>query len=379
MKPRLLALASAVMLLAAACGGAEPDADGAAEDAATMEPEQTDEDDLNGSGEDDPNGSGEIDLEAGYAFFAENDIEMALAVDPGGGMDAYARAIAAGLAEQLDNSIQVTHRTGAGGATVGNWLTSNAGNATVLTFNRVSGWVLSQLTGDERVNYDITEWNAIGRVVAEPRAISVGAHTGIESLEEMLTTEGLRFGATDLGGGDWVDATVIVNAFGLDAEVVAGFEGSAATELAVIRGDVDAQTGSPASRLGAEQAGDILQIGAIGAMPGEDEVVDISRVTLASDLDHLIDGEEGSLLLETHSNIIEMGRGLFAPPDLDANQLAALRDAFRNMILDEEWLSQMEADGRPVDAIGGEELQSLIVNVAESIPDAYIELINVAD
>lgn len=356
----------AAMLVASACSGAEEQAASDTPEVTAATPEAPT-----------PSVDG-VDIDAGYAFFAENNIEISLAVDPGGGMDRYARAIASGLARQFGNQVNVTHRPGAGGSTVGNWLTSNSGDATTLTFNRVSGWVLSQLTGDPRVAYDIAEWNAVGRVVAEPRSITVGAHTGIQTLEEMVTTPGLRFGSTSLGGGDWVDATVVIRAFGMDAEVIAGFDGSGATQLAVIRGDVDAQTGSPASRLGAEQAGDVLQIGAIGSLPEVTDVVDINRVTLASDLDALLDGDEGRLLLRTHSNIIALGRGLFAPPDVDANQLAALRDAFIKMTQDEAWLKEMSDANQTVNALSGDELQQLILDIASSIPQAYLDLVSIS-
>ena len=68
----------------------------------------------------------------------------------------------------------------------------------------------------------------------------------------------------------------------------------------------------------------------------------------------------------------EMGRPFFAPPDVPADRVAALRTAFAQTLKDPKFLEEAEKQGVEVQLVAGEAIQKLIDKIY-AVPPHVIE------
>jgi tripartite-type tricarboxylate transporter receptor subunit TctC len=68
----------------------------------------------------------------------------------------------------------------------------------------------------------------------------------------------------------------------------------------------------------------------------------------------------------------EMGRPFFAPPDVPAERVQALRTAFAQTLKDAKFLEEAERQGVEVQLVGGEAVQNLVEHIY-AVPPRVIE------
>lgn len=361
---RVIAVLAAALLIAmtAGCGGEETSADGATEGTAT-DGTATDGTAADATG---------APSTAGPAALEGETVDFVVPYEPGGGYDVYARVLAPYMEECSGATVVVRNEPGAGGllATTQTFVAS-PDELRVQIVNSV-GAVSAQIGEAEGAQFDLDDFSWLGRVSSEPNVLVVAADSEIASFDDLLSaTEPVRFVATGPGSNEYVNSTIVPEVYGFPAEIITGFAGSGEARTAVLAGDADAHILPLDSQAEAIEAGDVRPILVIG-QEAPDALADTPTVA-----DYPPESEEQQAILDALVALVETGRAVVAPPGIDAPRLAALREALSCALSDDELLAETAAQQRPISAVSGEDMATLIAEVLDS-PPAFQDLVRQA-
>lgn len=304
----------------------------------------------------------------GEASLAGETIDLVVPYKPGGGYDIYARLVAPYLEECLDATVVVKNEPGAGGllAASKTFVAPSDSLRTVLT-NTV-GLVSAQLAEAEGASFQAEKFSWLGRVSAEPNVLVVAADSKFDSFSDLRESTGeVRFVATGPGSNEYVNSTVLPAVYDFPAKTVTGFDGSDGARAAVLSGDADAHILPLDSQMKAIKAGDVKPLLVIANEP-HDALPDVPS---AADFPPE-EAQKGAL--DALINLAETGRSLAGPPEMDPDQLAALREGFGCAVENEEMLAKAEKQQRDVDPLTGDETLKAVED-ALGAPPQFTELI----
>lgn len=139
--------------------------------------------------------------------FPEKDIRLIIQANPGGGSDLSSRALASELENILDVSVIPENMPGAAGALAMEYVGSQDPDGYVIGFAPVEIAMLNTTQGADVLpeNYDL-----LGQIMLAPGVVTVGANSGIESLEDLITQAkaGAVTVANSGAGSIWEAATL---------------------------------------------------------------------------------------------------------------------------------------------------------------------------
>jgi tripartite-type tricarboxylate transporter receptor subunit TctC len=310
--------------------------------------------------------SGGADADVCAGLEGEN-ITLVVPYSPGGGYDSYARQIAPTLGEKIGATVVVENRPGAGGLlAINELLTADADGTTIAIMNGI-GTGGAALAGAEGASFELDQLSYIGRVAGDAQMIVTAGDGEFETWDDVQSASGFRFGSTGPGASDFVTPSLLISVFDLDAEVVTGFEGSSEVELALLQGSVDGMSGQLDSRQAGLESGD--QRALVTFDRERAELAPDAPTALELDLD-----EDQEALIEAHLNLLDIGRPLVGPPDMDADALECLRGGLAATVEDPELIEQAEAAKRPFNYLSGEELDEAITGLQDA-PEDYVTVL----
>jgi tripartite-type tricarboxylate transporter receptor subunit TctC len=277
----------------------------------------------------------------------------------GGLMVRYARMIAPFIAKHAEaDEVRVRIMTGGGNIRGTNYLWFAEPDGTTIGFTSIPSLILAQLSGSEAVQFDTTQLVYLGRAATEPRVLIVGTHSGIETAEDLMSLDRQFIYPSQGTDEDFYSMVVLARALGMELKLIMGYDGNADTSMAVIRGDGDGQITSWRASLGVIQAGDERPVLTLGAerYPGYPDVPTATEVSLPESRD----------AVEAITNMLEMHRGFFGPPGLDAQATAELRAAIAAALRDPELIAESERQRLPLLPSDGETEQAKIQQITEA-------------
>lgn len=334
-RPRSPWAAAAALLLLAACG--------------------QDGDSDSGSGEE--------------SFYAGETLDFVVPFDPGGGYDAYARAIAPYLGECLGAQVVVINEPGAGGLLATNRTSAADADERRIQITNTVGNLSAQIADADGVQYDMAEFSMIGRVAAPADSVAVAAAGGIEDFEQMIDAEEpVRFVATGPGSNEFIVPNILAAIYDFPIEMITGFPGSGEARLAVVSGDADAHVQSWDSQLSAVESGEVRSI-LLASDEGVEQLPDTPTV-----MDFEPATPEGEDIRDDLVALEGAGRGIVAPPGLSEDRVAELRDAFECAVENEDLVAELEEQERPLAVMGGAEWEELVEEVLGA-SDRFQEII----
>ena len=325
--------------------------------------------------EDEPAGTGapaEGAAEEGAAqegAFAGEDVEFVVPYEPGGGYDAYARALAPYLAECLGAQVVVLNEPGAGGLLATNKTAAAAADDNRIQISNTAGLVSAQLAGAEGANFDLQDLSWIGRVSAPPNVVVVGQDSKIQGFEDLVDAqEPVRFVAQGEGANDYIAPNIVAQAYDFPYEIITGFAGSTEARTSVIAGDADAHVLPVDSQLAAIEAGDVRPIVTIDEEP-DPLLPDVPTIY---ETEPSTDG--GREIIDALVAMGQTGRAIIASPEMSEERVEALREGFQCAVEDEALLTELEQQQRPLAPLGGEETATLVEDVLDS-PEEFTTLV----
>lgn len=289
---------------------------------------------------------------------------------PGGGYDVYARMIAPALERAIGSTVVVQNQPGAGGLLAINGIVNAEPDGTTIALANGTGLASSILGGAEGATFDFDDLSYIGRVGAEDSLLLTTVEGPYDTWDDVVESEGFRFGSSGVGASDYILPTVLMEAFPLQgAEIITGFPGQSEVLLALAQGDVDGLSKpGDTSRPGIE-AGEHVPVLSMTMDPPADYA---SEATYVGEME--LD-ERQEMLLTSHVAVNEMGRPLVAPPGMEPELLGCLRGAWETAAEDETLLEKAEAQGTPIAYLSGQEMEEDVVAALKDLPEEYLTVL----
>lgn len=272
--------------------------------------------------------------------FPTEDIHFIVWVGPGGGYDAYARAIAPIMPKYLPKQVNVIveNKPGGGGITGYSYIYNSKPDGYTFGFVSLPGAIVASLV--ENIPYDMSKVTWLGTACTEELAMFVPAKSPINSWTDVETKLKAGEKLTELVmPGDTLDLqmTILRAESGLDWKTVAGYKTRQEVMLGLIRGDGDFG-GAPSVGYAYDYVknGDTKPILAFSDKPSP--YYPNAQYT----------GKLG------YTTVI-WSRGLFAPPGVPDSRVKILANALQKTLQDEEFLAWAKKGNVPVGWLGSAE------------------------
>lgn len=294
-------------------------------------------------------------------FFAGKTINLYIGQGPGGGYDAYGRLVARHLGRHVPGNplIVPQNMPGAGGLKVANYLYQVApqdGTALGLAAEAIA---LEQALGGPGIEYDASRLAWTGRMTSSASIFFTWHASSVKNIDDARKRES-AFGSTGVTGITGYTPRALNKLAGTKFKVIAGYNGSTEVMLAMERGEVDG--GFALWPEFKQQKPDWLRDKKINVLyiVSAARAPDLPDVPITGELG---DSNEARDVLRLLASTSEVGRALFSTPNVPADRVAQLRQAFSAMVRDTVFLQDAEKSGLRIDALNGEDLQKQVNGV----------------
>lgn len=302
--------------------------------------------------------AGAAQAQTGAEFFKGKTVTYIVSTAAGGGYDTYGRLVAEYMQRYLPGSTFVVKNVPGAGHMIGTntIYASKPDGLTIGTFN--TGLIYNQLIQADGVKFDLTKMSWIGKAASEPRVFVVSAQSPIKSFQDLMASkEPLNFATSGIGSSNYVEINSLTNILKLPVKVLTGYNGND-DQLAMRRGETVGGMGSRSSFEAFVKNGYGRFIAQIGGKQKDipqlrDAIKDPNGLTFVS-------------LIQSQGDIARLTAG---PPDIPADRLAALRDAYKKAMEDKELQAKAEKLGLPVDPAYGEDVLKLIKEALNQKPE----------
>src|SRR3954462_2876723 len=309
-------------------------------------------------------------------FYSRNSVRLIISADPGGSYDGVGRLMARHLGKHIPGNPRVVpeNMLGASGRVAANYVYySGPKDGSVIAVVQQS-IPMGQALGEGGTQYDAARFNWIGSPVRLDETLVVWHTTSVASIEDGKKKE-VTIGATSPTGMNYVYPKLANELLGTKFKIVSGYPGGTPIVLALERGEVEGRGSNPWSEWKATKP-DWVREGKIIALMQMSlfKHPDLPHVPLMIDL---APNETVRSIFELVSITGEIGRPFVTSPGVPAERVAALRDAFKKMVDDPEFLADAAKSHIDIHAIRAEELDQLVRRVLDS-PKNAVELLKSA-
>jgi tripartite-type tricarboxylate transporter receptor subunit TctC len=292
-------------------------------------------------------------------FYGRTAIRLIISADPGGSYDQIGRLVARHLGKHIPGNPRIVpeNMLGASGRVAANYLFRVApkdGSVIGLIQQSIS---MGQALGEGGIQYDAARFNWIGSPVRLDETLVVWHTTGVRTIEDAKKKE-VTIGATSPTGMNYVYPKLANEFLGTRFKIVTGYPGGTPIILALERGEVEGRGSNPWSEWKATRP-DWVREGKIVPLMQMSlfKHPDLTKVPLMIDL---APNDTVRKIFELVSITGEIGRPITTTPDVPADRLAVLREAFRATMTDPEFLQDAQKSQIDIDPIFADELGTFV-------------------
>jgi tripartite-type tricarboxylate transporter receptor subunit TctC len=297
-------------------------------------------------------------------FYRGKTFTIVVGFSPGGGYDAYARALARRIGDHIPGhpTVIVENMPGAGSLTSVRYLDLTAPkDGTVMTiFN--PGLVTQSILEPDKVQLDFRKYAWIGVVTPDFRVCYGFGPNGIKSWDDLMHRDRFILGSTAKGAGNYINGATLKDVFHAPVKQILGFPGSAEQRLAIERGELDGDCGSFSS-IPPEWISDGKAHPFVRFMEKRPPQIPESAVYIGT----FAKTKEQKQLLAVLDAADEVGRPFIMSRQVPTDRVAEIRTAFDETMKDEAFLAEMQKQQLPVNSVTGDEAQA-IVSKLENVP-----------
>ncbi len=295
---------------------------------------------------------------AGADYFNGKTLTYIVATGPGGGNDFYGRLNARHMKRFLPGSRFIVRNVPGAGHIIGtNFIYHAKPNGLTLgTFT--TGIIYTQIVQRKGVKFDLTKMSWIGKGATDTGVMVISNKSGFKTFDDVLNTKRkIKFGVSGAGSKSFNQSYMISHAFNLPARVLMGYSGGERA-MGMMRGEIDASVGGYSSLREVAGLGGgkiILQFGT--ALPGVANARDYAKTEMARKIVSFIEGEG------------VMYRLCAGPPNIPADRLKALRDAYMKAYASKELRAEAAKARRPIDPLRGDKVAKMIKAAVNQPPE----------
>jgi tripartite-type tricarboxylate transporter receptor subunit TctC len=277
-------------------------------------------------------------------FYRGKQIKIIVGSAPGGGYDLHARTLARRFGKYMPGNpgLVVQNMPGAGGLAATNHLSTRAPRDG-LTIGIVQGsQTFAQIGGSPNVQYDMRAFGWLGSANMTSNTCVFSKRAGITSAKDLLEKK-VIIGAS--GGSTEFVPNLLNSLVGTKFDIVKGYRSTTEVMPAIERGEVEGLCGWgwDSARVNGRDylARGVIAVGLESATERHPELA-ARGVPFMMDL---VRDEEGKRVLAFLFSYLVYVRPFIAPPDLPADRLKTLQDAFAATLQDPELLAEAEKSG----------------------------------
>jgi len=307
-------------------------------------------------------------------FYRGKTVEMIIGAAAGGGYDIAGRAVARHLGRHIPGqpALIVRNMPGATSLIMTNALYNRSprdGTVMGMPNNTIPLEPrLKLLAAAGNVAFDVSRFSWIGTPVQEPQVFWVWHTAPAKSFADLKTGK-IIMGATAASADNYMLSHLMNQTLGTRMEFVTGYQGQSEINLAVERGEVQGNT-TGLTNLVVTKA-DWIRQGRIRMLVqfGGERVAEIREVPAVVDL---AASEDDRAIWRIFTSKFKMARPLALPPEVPAERVKALQDAFDATMRDPQFLEEAKQIGLQIDPLGGEAIGRLIAQM-QATPEALVE------
>jgi tripartite-type tricarboxylate transporter receptor subunit TctC len=298
-------------------------------------------------------------------FYTGKQITFIVGAGPGGGYDLQARVAARHLGKHIPGNPAVIVQNMPARIAAANhmFITAPKDGTTIALLQR--GILLARLIYPSGVRFEIEKLRWLGSFNTET-AVTLAWHSAPHKTAKDLFDKELIVGG--ITGVDPETTPRLYNSLiGTKFKVVTGYNSTAQIALAIERGEVQGIADWSWSSLKAvrpqwlsEKQVTVLMQGALHNEP------ELGALPNALDF---VKNDNDRKVLELHFTQKTAARPLIAPPDVPADRIAILRQAFVALSKDKEFLADADKAKIEIDFVTGEEIDKVVKVVAGTPPD----------
>ena len=305
-------------------------------------------------------------------YFAGKTVTIVIPIGPGGAYDAYARLVARHLGRHIPGNPTVIAQNmpGAGGVIASNYVYNIAPqDGTTLTII-TSSFANEELFANPQIKYESRRFPAIGRLVDTTSVLFFWHDSPIKTLQDLLTKPS-TVAISSVHEMPAYRVRAMNSLIGSSMKLIPGYPSARDYVLAVERGETD---GGTSTFIGLSQLySDYLRDKKLNILVQFSLNRDRAMPDVPTIMEIVKHPEDKPIFLPLVSND-EIGRSLFATPNLPPERLALLRSAFQAMIADPEFQADAQRLQLPLAPKSGEELQAIVEAMFDISPGAVIKL-----
>src|SRR3954466_8127046 len=292
-------------------------------------------------------------------FYRGKTINVYIGVNVGGGYDFEARLLARFMKAHIPgNPVLVPQNMiGAGGIKMANFLYSIApqdGTAIGMFPNTL---IAVQAVGTDGAQYDANRFSWIGSMTTSPLTFTTWHTTGVRTIEEARRRE-LTVAASNKGAITYTFPRMLNEFLGTKLKIVSGYQGNSTMVIAMERGEVDSVTNSWDSWKSLNPAWLAeKKINLLVQTEPKTKELDIPSVQ------ELARNDDDRQVIRLIVSGDALGKPMATAPNVPADRVTALRDAFDATVKDPEFLKAAAAARIEVSPILGVQLQDTVEKV----------------
>lgn len=293
-------------------------------------------------------------------FYRGRQITIIAGGTPGGGSaPLYSQTVARHMGRHLPGNPNfiVQYMPAASGLVAANFINNNAARDGTVFAHTPRNIVIEPLLNNANAKYDPSRFGWLGTANVET-TVCMNWHTSpVKTLQDALTRESVAGGAAqDATQAMWPKAANLL--IGTKFRLVRGYDSAPGILLAMERGEVETFCGLGWTYLKLRKADWIAdkKVNILFHIAG-DKHPDLTAVPLMGDfIRSPEDRQVYNFLLAPQ----QFGRPFFAPPDVPADRLAALRLAFERTLKDPAFLVDAEKTGIEIQLRSGQDVAKTV-------------------
>jgi tripartite-type tricarboxylate transporter receptor subunit TctC len=302
------------------------------------------------------------------SFYRGRTVTFIIGYPPAGANDIYARAVSRHIGRHIPGHPTVVARNmpGGGSLVAANHIFNVAPKDGTVLGLIVPTAPLEERLGASNVRFKAALFNWIGRLAPTPNVTFVMSTSPVKTIRDAMERETL-LSATGRSSTVAIYPSMLNHVIGTKFKLVMGYKGSADAMLAMERGEAEGHSTTwdgvksrAANHLRNKTITILVQYG-LKRHP------ELPHIPASVELGRTPEQVES---LRIFANATEVGRFILSTPDTPNDRIQALRRAFDAMVKDPAFIADLKSAKVELGPLSGEELQKLVVEVANVSPAA---------
>jgi tripartite-type tricarboxylate transporter receptor subunit TctC len=296
-------------------------------------------------------------------FYQDKTITVIAATDAGGTPDLRIRTVVSSLRKHIPGNprIVIEYMPGGGGRKAANHLFRTVRPDGLTIGAMLSSLIPAAVVGETGVLYEIDKLIYLGTPYSgHPHIFISRREAGLDTLEKLRSTPGLRLGAQSVGHTIYYTGSMFTYLIGLrEPKSVIGYSGPE-LDAAFLQGEVDVRSNHPDNplRQGWLEKG-LVDVHAIIEVPKGQKHSHI-RYAALPDLEAFAKSDKERNLVAMHRAFQLAGAPFVLPPGTPKERVVVLQESIRRVFKDPEFHKEYKKTGDESPPLMPEELETVI-------------------